>query len=767
MRSCYTFLLMLLLSVALSAQTTLLDFEGGAPTFNDFNGSASAVIANPDANEPNVSANVVQNVIPGGSAFAGVNIPLPVDLGVGKTFTMQVWSPIENAPVLLKIENSQDDAVERLATATGAANSWQTLEFDFSDEADLSFAGVTIFMNFNVVDGEERVFYWDNLTQSDEGGGGGGGTTELATLDFETGAPTFNDFNGSATSVILNPDQQEPNTSDSVAQNFVPADAAFAGVNIPFQVDLGEGKVFTMQVWSPIENAPVLLKIENSQDDAVERLVTASGPANSWQTLEFDFGSEADRVLAGFTVFMNFNVVSGEDLTFYWDNLIQTADGGGGGNGDGAQLALPVTFDDPEVDYGLAGFGGSEGAVVVDPTDATNMVGQVTKMAGAELWAGVTMTSTSGGPDGFATPIPFTADETVITVRVWSPNVGTNVLLKAEQTDDPAVSVETSAQTTVAGEWETLTFDFANPADGTAPLNVNAVYGKLSIFPDFGNEFPAEAVTYYFDDVIFTGEGGGNGGGGNDETPMVAAPTPTRAAADVISMFSNAYDNVPVDTWRTDWSSGTLEDIQIEGNDTKRYDDLVFVGVETIGSPIDLEAAEMTHFHVDYWTADLDTFRIKIVDFLGDGFDGANGDTEDELSYATTKGEWVSLDIPLDDFAAMTAQSDINQLLFVGTPTGTVFVDNVYYYKRDPDATNTPVTGLLEVYPNPARAQVVITAPARMQDVTLYDFNGRRVRQQAVNADRVTLNLEGLPAGFYVALVNTASGAMTVKVTKE
>ena len=47
-------------------------------------------------------------------------------------------------------------------------------------------------------------------------------------------------------------------------------------------------------------------------------------------------------------------------------------------------------------------------------------------------------------------------------------------------------SVETEATTTVANAWETLTFNFANQAAGTAPLNLAYTYNKVSIFFNFG-----------------------------------------------------------------------------------------------------------------------------------------------------------------------------------------------------------------------------------------------------------------------------------------
>ena len=63
-----------------------------------------------------------------------------------------------------------------------------------------------------------------------------------------------------------------------------------------------------------------------------------------------------------------------------------------------------------------------------------------------------------------------------MTVRVWSPDAGIPVRLKAEDHLDDSHKVETEAVTTVAGQWETLTFDFANPVSGTDPLNLDYVF---------------------------------------------------------------------------------------------------------------------------------------------------------------------------------------------------------------------------------------------------------------------------------------------------
>ncbi|WP_299667758.1 carbohydrate binding domain-containing protein [uncultured Polaribacter sp.] len=177
--------------------------------------------------------------------------------------------------------------------------------------------------------------------------------------------------------------------------------------------------------------------------------------------------------------------------------------------------------------------------------------------------------------------------------------------------------------------------------------------------------------------------------------PTMAAPTPpSRNADDVISLFSNVYTDVNVDTWNTSWSQASFEDVIINNNATKKYTSLNFNGIETIASPVD--ASSMTHIHLDIWTPNMTEFKLKLVDFLGDGSGGAN--TEAELSFVPTLGEWVSLDIELTNFtdAGMTALSDLNQYIISGNPSGSgiIFVDNVYFYR--PSSASTFNSGLLK-----------------------------------------------------------------------
>ena len=201
------------------------------------------------------------------------------------------------------------------------------------------------------------------------------------------------------------------------------------------------------------------------------------------------------------SIFFNFGVTGATAgaKTYYFDDVAF-----GGGTPPPPPGWSPITFDSSSLTYTLSGFGGAEDStVVVDPAGGPNKVAKVVKSATAELWAGTTV---STGPNFSVPTLPFTALATKMMVRVWSPDAGIQVRLKVEDAADPTRSVETEATTTVANAWETLTFDFANQAAGTAALNLAFTYNKASIFFNFGvTGATAGAKTYYFDDVAFGG----------------------------------------------------------------------------------------------------------------------------------------------------------------------------------------------------------------------------------------------------------------------
>ena len=185
------------------------------------------------------------------------------------------------------------------------------------------------------------------------------------------------------------------------------------------------------------------------------------------------------------------------------------------------------------------------------------------------------------------------------------------------------------------------------------------------------------------------------------EPPETAADTPTLPAGDVVSMYSAVYDDVPVDTWWTEWSkSGPVQDYKVAGRITKMYtfsDGEHYAGIEFVNPKID--ASQMTHLHLDVYAPEGADFRVKLGSFP-EGFTPADEEHPETLEIVLngtsippfTSGGWVSLDIPLADFQINPSKpgewswSDIGQIILgtvlVGTnKTPLVLVDNVYWHK--------------------------------------------------------------------------------------
>jgi hypothetical protein len=70
-------------------------------------------------------------------------------------------------PVLLKLENATTGVNAERAATTTTTGAWETISFDFSEEGDLTFESVTVFMNFNVLGETDQTYYWDNLVQGE------------------------------------------------------------------------------------------------------------------------------------------------------------------------------------------------------------------------------------------------------------------------------------------------------------------------------------------------------------------------------------------------------------------------------------------------------------------------------------------------------------------------------------------------------------------------------------------------------------------------
>jgi len=317
---------------------------------------------------------------------------------------------------------------------------------------------------------------------------------------------TMSDFGGNLSTLVIDP----TNSANHVIKSVKTAGAqTWAGTTIgtgagfatPIPLTLANTKM-TVKVYSPAIGLDIKLKVDNHANPNVGLSVETdvlTTVANQWQTLTFDFSHPAAGTPAFVpsntydlaSIFFDFNNV-GTGSTFYFDNVQMAPP-------SLRQLGLPITFEDATVDYTMSDFGGNATVLTVDPANASNHVMMSTKTAGAQTWAGTTI----GTVNGFSQKVLLTAVATKMTVNVYSPAAGLDIKLKLDNhlTPNVGLSVETDVRTTKVHQWETLTFDFSQPATGTPAWNSANTYDLASIFFDFNNA--GSGSVFYWDEVHF------------------------------------------------------------------------------------------------------------------------------------------------------------------------------------------------------------------------------------------------------------------------
>ena len=319
----------------------------------------------------------------------------------------------------------------------------------------------------------------------------------LLPLTFEspTVVYSFLNFGGGVITKVTNPYITGINASNTVGKMVKNAPEVYGGSTIPLGVPINfsANKIFRMKVYSPRANAKVLLKVENLTDGSIsaEREVTV-GAANTWTDMAFDFSTiDATKSYQKITLIFDLGTVGNgsANFTYYFDDIRQT------NTLPSNLLTLPVTFEDPAVVYNTIDFGGNATTDALDPTDNTNHVKSTVKTSGAETWAGTTLGS------GLSSPVPFSAVNKKMSVRVYSPAAGLPIRLKLEDKTNNTHTVETQTLTTVANAWETIIFDFGNVATGTGTLNLSYNFDLPSIFFNFGTAGTGQ--TFKWDDMKF------------------------------------------------------------------------------------------------------------------------------------------------------------------------------------------------------------------------------------------------------------------------
>ncbi|WP_264521319.1 Ig-like domain-containing protein [Flavobacterium sp. N1994] len=216
--------------------------------------------------------------------------------------------------------------------------------------------------------------------------------------------------------------------------------------------------------------------------------------------------------------------------------------------------------------------------------------------------------------------------------------------------DDTNYVTTITAPTLTSQNWISLDIPFSSMPGLTSRTHLGQII------------FEGTNITnFYADNIYFY-----NDGSVIPQVPTVAAPTPTTPAADVISIFSNAYTNVAGSDLNPNWGQTTVTtQVSIAGNNTLKYAGLNYQGLQ-FGTPQNV--ASKTFLHLDYYTANSTSLKVYLI---------SPGPVEKSVSLTVpSPGGWKSMDIPLSSFSPVNL-SNVIQMKFDGN--GEIYLDNIYF----------------------------------------------------------------------------------------
>ncbi len=169
------------------------------------------------------------------------------------------------------------------------------------------------------------------------------------------------------------------------------------------------------------------------------------------------------------------------------------------------------------------------------------------------------------------------------------------------------------------------------------------------------------------------------------------SPVPTLNPSNVISIFSDAYTNVPVNYYNgywQPWQTTLSNDFSVNGDNVLNYTNFNFVGME-FSSPT-VNATSMTHIHLDAFIpgpiAPGRQLRVIVVDFGADGAFNGGDDTRHSTTFTANTStplvsqNWISIEIPFSAMPNLLSRSHLAQIILEGGDNSTIYVDNVYFH---------------------------------------------------------------------------------------
>lgn len=544
-------------------------------------------------------------------------------------------------------------------------------------------------------------------------------------IDFESASITYTwtDFAGGVASIIDNPQSSGINTSSKVGQMVKFAGEVFGGSVLALDgpIDFGDNNAIKMKVLANRVGASVLLKLEGPGGVTTGDLFATTTVANQWEEVTFSLAGLTSQEYNAIVIIYELGTVGdgGPDFTFWFDDIeLTTAEEG---------VQLPIDFESAALDYVWTDFAGGAASVIDNPQSSgintSAKVGQMIKSAG-EVFGGSTLAL--GGAIDFGS-------NNGLKMKVFANRTGAPVLLKLE---GPGAPAEISASTTVANQWEELTFNFAGFTGGVF-TKITLIY-DLGVVGDGGPDF-----TLLFDDIELATIVGGV------QLPVTfESTTLTYNWSDFGGGVATIIDNPSASGINT--SSKVAQMVKFAGE--------VFGGSKlSLGGPIDFGNSTAINMKV---------FANRVGANVLLKLEGPAGATGDIIVPTTVANQWEELTFDVTGFTGnvYNAITVIYELGTVGNggPDFTLLLDDI---KLEGTSAVVDLQELgISYFPNPVTDFLTVNAPENIDEIRVFNLLGQQLLFERPEYHQSQLDLSALKPGAYFVIVAMGGKEGTARI---
>ena len=407
---------------------------------------------------------------------------------------------------------------------------------------------------------------------------------------------------------------------------------------------------------------------------------------------------------------------------------------------------------------GAAGdFGGFGGVAPSLTTDGGDDVGQTINDAAGEPWQGAYVTVDTNFMD-------LTTTKTV-SVDVYNNDGNTFYLLGQVELGQAGAPTSQALLSHDGMGWQTLTFDFNTPANGS-PV-ANGEYGQFTIYTSVNSAggFVGDAgdpmnnavdITLWIDDVTAVA--------GNPVTPPASVDFPidfeSMSTSDLIG-FDGCAATVEAVASPQDTGNTSAQLMKLVRNGGQ-----VWAGVAIdVDSNVDLSTKPYITFEM--WTnAPVSTPVITKTEESGNG-----GNTTGDVAGATTaQNAWHTLTYDLSSGSMLMNQNRVVIIPNLGTlGDGSLeyFVDNVQNVSTLSDGGDLSLENKVSVFPNPTKSDWTVLTSKAIIRIDVYDVLGKQVITLEPNSTRALIDASSLNKGVYFARIEGESSSKTIKLVRE